>query len=277
MPVFKTFIWEWGSNMEEKAILQMERLSLNFGGLQVLSDIDLTVKEGSIHSIIGPNGAGKSSLLNCINGFYPHYQGTVLFQGRPVPRGKPHQVASLGMARVFQEVELFMELTVLDNILLGRHSSFSYHILNALIYVGKTKKQEDEHRSFCEALAIKIGLGDELYRPVEELSYGIQKKVELARALALEPKVLLLDEPMAGMTREEKNEVIRVLQDIRRDMTITMVVIEHDLNVVMRISDRVSVLNFGEKVAEGTPIEVQNDRRVIEAYIGIDQKLEQLA
>ncbi|NRF94378.1 ABC transporter ATP-binding protein [Paenibacillus frigoriresistens] len=262
--------------MEKKAILQVKGLSLEFVGLQVLSNIELDVEEGSIHSIIGPNGAGKSSLLNCINGFYHHYQGNVLFNGRSVPRGKPHLVASLGIARVFQEVELFRELTVLENILLGRHLSFSYHVLNALIYYGKTKKQEAEHRNFCEALAIKIGLGDELHRPVEELPYGIQKKVELARALALEPKVLLLDEPMAGMTRVEKNEVIQVLQDIRRDMAITMVVIEHDLNVVMRISDRVSVLNFGSKVAEGTPNEIQNEQNVIEAYIGIDHELVRL-
>ncbi|MBF0112743.1 MAG: ABC transporter ATP-binding protein [Desulfamplus sp.] len=248
--------------------LNVSEVTLSFGGLNALSDVNMEIEEGFITSIIGPNGAGKTSMLNCISGFYHPTHGQITYQGKNLTHASPHEVSNMGIARAFQNLELFRGLSVLDNLLLARHIKLKYNFLQALVFWGKASKVEAENRKFVEEVIDFMEL--EPYRKslVGNLSYGVQKKVEVARALTLEPDLLLLDEPMAGMNLEEKEDIVRFIMDIQKERKVTVVLVEHDLGVVMDISDRIHVLDFGQLIGSGTPQEVSSNPKVIEAYIG---------
>ncbi|MCF8068365.1 MAG: ABC transporter ATP-binding protein [Desulfobacterales bacterium] len=243
-------------------------VTLSFGGLNALSSVDLVIQPGLITSVIGPNGAGKTSLLNCISGFYHPTMGTITYGNHNLTKSSPHQVSNLGIARAFQNLELFSGMSVLDNLLLARHNNLKYSFLSALIYYGKASQIEAENRAYVEEIIDFMELEPYRHKTVGSLSYGVQKRVEVARALTMSPKLLLLDEPMAGMNIEEKEDVVRFIVDIQQERGITVVLIEHDLGVVMDISNQIYVLDFGELIGSGTPEEVAANPKVIEAYIG---------
>lgn len=251
--------------------LEVTGLNLAFGGLRALVDVNLHVDAGELVAIIGPNGAGKTSLINCINGFYRPQGGAILLEGRNITRLPPHAIAALGIARAFQNVELFRGMTVLENLTLARHLHLRYGIAHALAYYGRARAEEAANRRFVEEILDFMELEPYRHKVVGTLAYGIQKRVEMARALCLEPKILLLDEPMAGMTVAEKEDMARFIMDVNEERGTSIVLIEHDLNVVMDLSNRVYVLNFGQVIASGPPHQVARDPRVIEAYLGQEQ------
>jgi branched-chain amino acid transport system ATP-binding protein len=249
-------------------LLEMSGVSKHFGGVQAVSRVDLAVRAGEIVSVIGPNGAGKTTLLNMISGFYHPDSGSIRLDGADITRLPPHRVAARGVARTFQNIALFKGMTVLDNLMLGRHVHMTTGVLGAFVYWGCTQREEVAHRQRVEDLIDFLEIEDLRKRPTGSLPYGLQKRVELGRALALDPKVLLLDEPMAGMNQEEKEDMARFILDVNEEWGTTIILIEHDMGVVMDISQRVAVLDMGRKIADGAPAAVRADSRVIAAYLG---------
>ncbi len=270
--------------------LRIEDLQLSFGGVTALFNVSLDLYQSEILAIIGPNGAGKTSLLNCISGLYRPQKGRILYYrsaagtdpgGRSAPpddppdltRLHPHQIARLGIARSFQNIELFRHMTVLDNLMAGCHVHMRSNLLSSMLYWGPAEREQIEFRRYVEDIIDLLEIESIRKHTVGSLSYGLQKRVEMGRALAMKPAILLLDEPMAGMNAEEKEDMARFVLDINEEHGVTIVLIEHDMGVVMDISDRVSVLNFGQKIGEGTPDEVRQNPVVIQAYLGEDRSV----
>jgi branched-chain amino acid transport system ATP-binding protein len=257
-----------GLTSESAGQVQVREVSKAFGGVQAVSRVSLDVPRGEILSVIGPNGAGKTTLLNMVNGFYHPDGGRIVLDGADITAYHPHQIAGLGVARTFQNIALFKGMTVLDNLMLGRHVHMRSGVLASFAYWGLAQKEEVAHRRRVEDIIDFLKIQDLRRRPTGSLPYGLQKRVELGRALALDPKVLLLDEPMGGCNHEEKEDMARFILDVNEEWETTIILIEHDMGVVMDISDRVAVLDMGQKIAEGKPDEVRSNPRVIKAYLG---------
>jgi len=263
---------------EPMNVMDIERVSLSFGGVHALADVSVPAEKEKITAVIGPNGAGKTSLFNVISGFYWPQQGTVKLEGQDITNVRPHRRAFMGIARTFQNVALFRGMTVLDNVKLGAHTGLRSGLLDACLYLGRAKREEAALREQIEGEVISLLEIDHIrHKPVEELPYGLQKRVELARALVMRPKLLLLDEPVAGMNREEKDEMARFILDVRHRWRATVLLIEHDMGMVMDISDHVVVLNFGKQIASGTPEQIKANPDVISAYLGDASSTEQTA
>jgi len=252
-----------------EVILRLDNISLAFGGVKALSDISFDVREHEVRAIIGPNGAGKSSMLNVINGVYRPQQGTIAFHGKTRHNMDTHDAAAQGIARTFQNIALFRGMSVLDNIMTGRNLRMKATFVEQAIWFGRAQREELEHRRKVEEVIDFLEIQHIRKTPVGRLPYGLQKRVELARALAAEPTLLLLDEPMAGMNVEEKEDMCRFVLDVNEQYGTTVVLIEHDMGVVMDISDRVVVLDYGKKIGDGTPDEVRSNQAVIAAYLGV--------
>lgn len=254
-------------------LLEFNNIHLSFGGLKVLDDVSFEVQPGELFAIIGPNGAGKTSMFNCLSGVYQPQEGSIRFLGHDLIGMKPDRIAALGMARTFQNVELFEHLTVLDNLMLGRHLHVEYGSLAAMAFFGKARREELRHREIVEDIVDFLEIEPFRKSFVGMLPYGVQKRVELGRALAMEPRLLLLDEPVAGMNLEETEDMARFILDIRHELSIAIILVEHDMRMVMDLADRVAVVDFGRPVALGTPDEVQNHPDVIRAYLGEEHQV----
>ena len=250
-------------------VMEMKNITLRFGGVVAIKDISFDIREGEIRAIIGPNGAGKSSMLNVISGFYVPQEGQVMFNGKPRPQMKPYEVAQQGIARTFQNIALFEGMTVLDNVMTGRLNNMSAGLIAQSIWKGKAEREEVENREKAEKIIDFLEIQHIRKTPVARLPYGLKKRVELARALVSEPSILLLDEPMAGMNVEEKEDMSRFILDVNDEFGTTIALIEHDMGVVMDLSDRVVVMDYGKKIGDGTPNDIRNNQAVIDAYLGV--------
>ena len=262
-----------GENAAGETMLEVRNVSLRFGGVKALTDVSFAVRSGEMFSIIGPNGAGKTSTLNCISGRYKPTEGDVLYKGKSLLRRSINDRARLGIGRTFQNLALFGHMSVLDNILVGRHHLLKNNFLTGMLYWGPAQAEELRHRRRVEEIIDFLEIQHVRHEPAGTLSYGLRKRVELARAIAIEPELILLDEPMAGMNLEEKEDMARYIIDINQEFGMTIVMIEHDMGVVMDLSDRVIVLDFGKKIAGGTPAEVMADEHVKHAYLGEEDEL----
>jgi len=258
---------------ENSKLLEVSGLSMRFGGIEALKDISFSVEKGAIFSIIGPNGAGKTTLFNCINNIYQAQEGDIWFEGQRIKGLKPNKIAHRGVARAFQNIELFRGMTVLDNLMSAQEHSMRYSLLEAAIYFGRCQKNEVRCRDEVEDIIEFLDMQNLRKKPVASLSYGLQKRVELGRALAMKPKLLLIDEPVSGMNSEETEDMARYLLDVNEEMGVTIALVEHEMGLVMDLSDRVMVLNFGNKIAEGSPQEIAGNPEVIQAYLGETQKV----
>ena len=250
-------------------VMEMKNITLRFGGVVAIKDISFDIREGEIRAIIGPNGAGKSSMLNVISGFYNPQEGEVWYRGSKRPPMKPYQVAQQGIARTFQNIALFEGMTVLDNVMTGRLTKMDSNVFRQAIWMGRAEREEVENRERAERVIDFLEIQHIRKTPVSRLPYGLKKRVELARALVSEPSLLLLDEPMAGMNVEEKEDMSRFILDVNDEFGTTIALIEHDMGVVMDLSDRVVVMDYGKKIGDGTPSEVRNNQDVIDAYLGV--------
>lgn len=248
--------------------LRVDNVSLRFGGIKALKNITFDIEEGTICAVIGPNGAGKTSLTNSINGFYTPQEGTIFFEGKPLTGIPPYKRAKLGISRTFQNIALYTNATVLDNLMAARHIHMKTNLLTGALFYGPAQREEIAHRRRVEEIIEFLEMESIRKTTVGTLSYGLRKRVELGRALALEPTLLLLDEPMAGMNVEEKEDMARFILDIHERQHTTIMIIEHDIGLVMDISQKIVVLDFGEKIGEGTPEQIRHDERVIKAYLG---------
>lgn len=256
---------------QQKFILQLQNVVKRFGGITASNNITINVPEGSIYGIIGPNGAGKTTLFNMITGVYDCTEGTVLFEGEKINGLPTHEIAVRGIARTFQNIRLFGDLTVYDNLMTACQKNITYSLLDGILRTKKCQAQERESRAFCDQLLAEVGLSDQRDQKANNLPYGMQRRLEIARALATCPKVILLDEPAAGMNEEESAKLSEFIREVRDKKDVTVVIIDHHMDVIMAICDQISVLNFGTLLAEGRPEEIQNNPDVISAYLGVDE------
>lgn len=253
------------------SLISFNNVNLNFGGVNALTEVSFDIKEKSLFAIIGPNGAGKTSIFNCISGIYRPTSGIVKIFDQDIKTMRPDAIANLGVSRTFQNIELFENMTTLDNILIGAHRHIDYGSIAGLLFSKKARKEEEKARKIAEDIIDFLEIEEYRYSYILSLPYGIQKRIELARALAMKPKVLLLDEPAAGMNNEETEDIARFILDIHEELGVTVVLIDHDMNMVMDIATEVIVMDFGKKLFEGNPKEASNDKNVIEAYLGVSE------